>query len=99
MAGTWWILGFTYDAVIDAWQDARLADAVSREWENAGRPPLVEVWWCTSADDYAFRWYLNEAAAELLDRANVTWRSFIVGQTTSLPDGARPFVPANDDKP
>jgi hypothetical protein len=89
---SWWVLGFTYDAVVDAWQDARLAAAVERTWADAGRPDDVDVWWAASADDYAFRWYLNGRAAELLDAAQVTWRGFVVGRAEGPPADARCFL-------
>lgn len=94
MREVWYVLGFTYDSVIDAWQDARLADAVERVWETAGRPATAAAFWSTSADDYAFRWYLNPAVASLLDAASVTWRDFIIGEADAPPSDARPFVSA-----
>lgn len=91
-AKSWWVLGFGYEAVVDAWQDARLAGAIERVWNASGRPADVEVWWMASADEYAFRWYLNDAAAKLLDDAQVLWRSFVIGQSDSVPENARSFM-------
>lgn len=89
----WWVLGFGYDAVVDAWQDARLAGAIERLWLAAGRPEAARVWWTASADEYAFRWYLNDATAKLLDDAQVEWRKFLIGQTGQIPPEAHVFLP------
>ena len=86
------MLGFTYDAVVDAWQDARLASAIERLWVEAQRPAGVDVRWSTSGDDYAFRWYLNRAAGQLLDDGRVTWRCFVIGRVLQPPESTREFL-------
>jgi hypothetical protein len=87
-----WILGFDYEAVVGAWQDVRLADAIDRLWRSAGCPPALQAWWAASADEYAFRWYVNEALAQVLDDAHITWRDFVIGRSEGVPGDARPFM-------
>jgi hypothetical protein len=87
-----WILGFGYEAVVDAWQDTRLASAIERLWTAAGRPATAMAWWSPSADEYAFRWYLNDATARLLDDAKVSWRNFVIGRVDVPPENAYAFM-------
>ncbi|MBI4509193.1 MAG: hypothetical protein HY698_06130 [Deltaproteobacteria bacterium] len=98
-APTWWELGFGYDVVVDAWQDARLATAIERTWLEAGKPPDAHAWWMASADEYAFRWFLNETLGNILDSAKITWRDFVIGKTERIPPQARPFLPPVADDP
>lgn len=88
----WWDLAFTYAAVVDAWQDARLAGAIERVWVEAGRPADAEAYWIAAEDEYAFHWYVNDGMAALLDSGRVTWRMFSVGRLLDLPPSARSFL-------
>ncbi len=91
-AGTYFVLGFDYEAVVGAWQDVRLADAIDRLWRRAGCPTTLKAYWAASADEYAFRWYVNDALAQVLDDAHITWRDFVIGKSAALPNDARPFM-------
>jgi hypothetical protein len=86
------VLGFDYEAVVGAWQDVRLADAIDRLWRSAGCPAGPQAWWVASADEYAFRWYVNEPLAKVLDAAEITWRTFVIGRAGAVPREARPFI-------
>jgi hypothetical protein len=89
----WWELGFSYEAVIDAWQDARLALAIEKAWNGAAQPAEAEARWMASADEFAFRWFVNGRMAELLDAAGVTWRLYVIRRsTTPPPERARTFL-------
>jgi hypothetical protein len=88
----WWELGFGYEDVIDAWQDDRLARAIELAWNAARRPSDVDVWWISSGDEYAFRWFLNPAAARLLDEAAVEWRRFVIGRVSRIPPTAHSYL-------
>jgi hypothetical protein len=44
------------------------------------------------SDGYAFRWYLTESLARMLDDANVIWRPFVIGKTGGVPAAARPYL-------
>jgi hypothetical protein len=92
MGEIWFVLGFDYDDVIDAFQDARLAAAIESLWNAASRPADAQARWEATADEYAFRWYLNDRTARLLDEANVHWRRFIIGQTDVVPAKAFDFL-------
>jgi hypothetical protein len=93
------VLGFDYEAVVGAWQDVRLADAIDRLWRRAGCPETLRAWWAASADEYAFRWYVNEELARVLDEAKITWRPFVIGRIASVPEDARPFMEERPSAP
>lgn len=84
----WWILGFSYDAVVGAWQDARLAMAVDKVWHSDACPVYVEAPVGESEGELALRWFLAESAANLLDEAGICWRDFVIGRTNDLPAAA-----------
>lgn len=86
-----WILGFDSEAV-HAWKDARLAHAIDELWSAAGSPPSVQAWWTACADVHAFRWYISEPLARMLDEAHVSWREFSIGRGEVVPPTARPYL-------
>ena len=90
--GVWWVLGFDYTSVVDGWKDARLANDLERAWLAAGRPEGTSVLWMPSDDEYAFRWYVSVPAGDLLDRASIVWRTYVIGHVDEVPHGARPLV-------
>ncbi len=86
-----WTLAFDSEAV-HAWKDARLAHAIDDLWSAAGCPPSMQAWWTPCADVYAFRWYISEPLAQMLDEAHVSWREFVVGKGEAVPPAARPYL-------
>lgn len=86
-----WVLGFDADAV-HAWHDVRIADAIETLWREAICPPAAQAFWLACADHYAFRWYISESMAALLDAADVSWRSFVIDKCEGVPAGARPYL-------
>ena len=94
---TWFVLGFTPDDVIACWQDSRLARECVRAWQDAGRPADFAVLQAPGEDEHMFTWYVNEAAALLLDSHKIDWRRFLVGVCTAPPPGARSALIEDDD--
>lgn len=86
-----WTLGFDAEAVY-AWKDATLAHTIDGLWSAAGCPPPVQAWWTACDDVYAFRWYINEPLAQMLDEAHVSWREFVIGKAEAIPPAARPYL-------
>jgi hemerythrin-like domain-containing protein len=84
----WCVLEFRFDAV-EAWQDAQLASAVERAWQAEGCPQEVVLWCEPAADEYAFRWFANEAAVRLLDCAGLSWRQYVIQHRDEVPPRAR----------
>jgi hypothetical protein len=85
----WFILGFTADDVVLAWQDARLASECVRALNAAGKPREFRILQSSGDDEHLFVWFVNEAAARVLDTHGVAWRSFLIGQAAESPPGAR----------
>ena len=84
----WFILGFTYDAVVGAWQDSRLATECARVRDEAGQPKGFELLQGPGDKDHIVLWYVSEPAARLLDEREVEWRRFLIGLTPSAPAAA-----------
>jgi hypothetical protein len=84
----WFMLGFTYDAVVGAWQDARLATECARVRDEAGRPMDFELLQVAGDEKYVVVWFVSERAAELLDTRGVKWRQFLIGMTHEVPKHA-----------
>jgi hypothetical protein len=85
----WFVLGFTDDQVVGAWQDWRLARDCVRAWEAAGRPHPFEVLQMAGTGPHFLRWFVHEAAARILDDQGVSWREFLTGECATPPSGAR----------
>jgi hypothetical protein len=93
----WYVLGFTADAVVGAWQHERLARACVNVWNTCGRPTDWRIAEAPAADggdggEYVLHWYVNHAAALALDVADVSWRPFVVGMGGEPPSGARDLL-------
>ena len=84
----WFILGFTYDAVVGAWQDSRLATECARVRDEAGRPDGFTMLQGPGDADHVVLWYVNETAARVLDERAVEWRRFLIGSAPAAPRGA-----------
>jgi len=52
----------------------------------------VQAWWTACDDIYAFRWYISEPLAQMLDEAQVSWREFVIGTGEAVPPAARPYL-------
>lgn len=85
----WWVLGFDYEAVMERWEDARFAEALEQAWVRAGRPREAEAFVAATADQFAFRFWLNDAAAALLEG----WEARLIGTSTERPEHARRVLP------
>jgi hypothetical protein len=85
-------LGFTYDDVVGAWQDWRLAQECVRVFSDPRERALAEEVWEVPGDGpYLLRWYVSRAAAEVLDAHEVPWRQFLVGTGHSPSSGRHPI--------
>jgi hypothetical protein len=84
----WFILGFTYDAVVGAWQDSRLATECARVRKEAGSPKGFELLQGPGDKEHVVLWYVSELAARELDEREVDWRRFLIGLTPAAPPQA-----------
>ena len=84
----WFILGFTYDAVVGAWQDSRLATECARVRDEAGRPDGFAMLQGPGDAEHVVLWYVSETAARVLDQREVDWRRFLIGSAPTAPRGA-----------
>ena len=85
----WYVLGFTADAVVGAWQDARLAQACMHAWEAAGRPAPFKILQAPGDGPFLVNWFIDEPTATTLDQHEVEWRPFLVGERAEPPHSAR----------
>lgn len=83
----WYQLGFTTDEVVDAFQDARLAEECVMAWRRAGRPPFA-VSAAPGDATHLIHWFVDEATARVLDTERVHWRSFLIGECAGPPPDA-----------
>lgn len=91
----WFVLGFTGDDIVGAWQDARLATACAEAWMEAGCPDDFAVLQGAGEGQYMMHWYLSEKSARLLDDHRVEWRGFLIGERAGPPPDARVAFKAN----
>jgi hypothetical protein len=91
----WQILGFSADDVIAAEQDTRLAAACVRARRAEGSPADFEILQTAGEGNYFLFWYVNPRAAEILDRHQVMWRCFIVGNCGERPGNATEALSEN----
>jgi hypothetical protein len=80
----WSTLGFTYEDVVGAMQDWRLACECARAFAAEGRAPfgILEA---PGEGDHMTHWFISAEAAALLDRHGVDWRRFFVRAQDSAP--------------
>jgi len=83
-----YVLGFTGDAVVDGWQDARLAYACVQAWRAAGRPEDFSILQAPGDGPYLVHWFVSPQAARVLDDHGVPWRGFLTGQRRRPPTAA-----------
>jgi hypothetical protein len=79
----WFVLGFTYDAVVGAWQDSRLAAECARVLCDPSS--LLQT---PGEGEHLVYWFVEGSAARLLDEGEVLWRQFVVGLTAAPPAAA-----------
>ena len=87
-ADDWFVLGFSDDDVVMAWQDTRLAEASARAWDAAGKPDDFDIRHAAGEGEYLTEWYVSPGAARVLDGQGVDWRRFVIGTRAAPPDGA-----------
>jgi hypothetical protein len=86
----WYTLGFTYDDIVGAWQDWRLAQQCAHAF--AGQERLAgEVREEPGEGKFLVRWYVSRTAAEILDEHHVPWRQFLVGTGTPPASARQPL--------
>ena len=92
----WYVLGFTDEDLVGAWQDARLAEECVRAWRAAGQPADFEILQAPGDAEHLTLWFVNATAARLLDEHGVAWRPFLVGEREAPPDGAARALTTGD---
>ena len=85
----WFVLGFRYEEVIGAAQDARLAQACVLAWRAEAAAAEPQVLCSEGEGEHLSLWYVSQATALVLDRHGVPWRQFLLGECTAPPAGAR----------
>ncbi|RMH38176.1 MAG: hypothetical protein D6689_20010 [Deltaproteobacteria bacterium] len=86
----WYVLEFSGDDVVMAWQDARLAEQCAALPEAAS----LEIVQAPAAGDGLVCWYVSEPTARVLDAHGVGWRRFCVRRCEAPPAGATPVLGA-----
>ncbi len=94
-ASDWFILGFSSEDVVMAWQDTRLAEASAKAWEAAGKPDDFDIRHGPGEGDHLTFWFVNPGAARVLDGQGVEWRRFVVGTRSAPPAGAARAIETN----
>lgn len=84
----WYVLGFRYEEVVEAMQDARLAYACVAAWQTEPGTPEPQVLWTLGEGDSMYNWFVDDDTAALLDRHGVCWRHLVVGQCDAPPRDA-----------
>lgn len=84
-ATRWFVLGFSAEDVIVAWQDARLASQFVRAWRAAGRPADFEVKQTSGDGHHLIHWWVSGPAARVLDAHGVDWRRFVIAEKNVAP--------------
>ena len=87
MSASWLVLGFTYDDVFAAGQDWRLAEECLRAWRAAGSPPDFVILEAAGDREHILKWFVNEAAARVLDEKVLGWRTRFLGRSAAVPLG------------
>jgi hypothetical protein len=93
----WFVLGFTDEDLVGAWQDARLAEECVRAWRDAGRPADFRVLQAAGEGDHMTVWFVNAASAAVLDAHDVPWRRFVIGERDAPPPGASDALADRDE--
>jgi hypothetical protein len=88
----WFVVGFTWDDVVGAGQDRRLAEECERAWRHAGCPREFALLETPGESEHILNWFVNETAARILDDRSVCWRSRVIGRTASPPDHATAVI-------
>ncbi len=84
----WFVLGFTVDDVVGAWQDWRLARQCVGALTAAQRPLGVGILEGGGAGEHLVYWYVSDDVAMVLDDRGVPWRRFLVGDVAAPPPDA-----------
>ncbi|HEX6839495.1 MAG TPA: hypothetical protein VF334_23120 [Polyangia bacterium] len=84
----WFVLGFSVDDVVGAWQDWRLARQCVGVLTAADRPLTAGILESAGAGEHLIYWYVDEEVAGVLDEGGVPWRRFLVGDVDAPPEGA-----------
>jgi hypothetical protein len=81
----WRVIGFTSDEIVVAHQEARLAEQCVKAWRSAGSPSECRIVEAAGEGNYLLFWFVNEAAAAMLDAGGVPWQSRILDERQLLP--------------
>jgi hypothetical protein len=89
MAERWFVLGFTADEVVGAFQDARLAHSCHQACSTAGLTAGTHVLQGSGEGDHLVYWFISGEAARVLDAAGIQWRNRVIGHRAAPPERAR----------
>ena len=96
MSVTWSVLAFTFDDVMGAGHDRRLADDCVKAWRAAGRPTDFDIRKAPGNRTHMIYWYVSEAASCVLDVHHAYWRRFQIGFAHSPPAEATSALEINE---
>jgi hypothetical protein len=92
-------LGFTDEDVTGGWQHWRLATECGSAFESEGLPASFGVLEAAGEGRYLVEWFIKPEAALVLDKHQVAWRRFLIGQAETAPRGAYPpMMPATSEQ-
>jgi hypothetical protein len=91
VAAVWSVLGFSYDDIVVAMQDWRLAQECARAFRAEGRAPFG-ILESPGEGEHLTHWFISDDAAALLDRHGIQWRRFLVRTQEAAPPAAHPVV-------
>jgi hypothetical protein len=89
VAEWWYVLGFTGDEVVGAFQDVRLAHSCHQACNVAGLTAGRHVLQGPGEGDHLLYWFISGEAARVLDAAGIQWRGRIIGHRAAPPARAR----------
>lgn len=99
----WFKLGFTYEDVVGAWQDWRLAQEIARATDGATRVVEEGILESPGNGEHLVWWYVSSEAAALLDARQISWRRFLLASGVEPPKDAHPTIkpgaPSGSDEP
>lgn len=90
----WFVIGFTADDIVGGGQDVRLAAAYARARQGTEEPVDARIVQAPGDRDHVLVWFVDEAAARILDAAGIEWRRFVVGECAAPPSSARGLIDA-----
>jgi len=88
----WHVLGFNLDYVVWLGVETSLNERAVAAWK-ASPNRLARVFRKEHHAQHMVAWFLNEAAAAMLDAAGISWREHLDGTVACVPEDALCIIP------